>query len=103
MTVQSDGCAHERVGRGRGVPYRGDVGTSALTTGSARVLTLCLIDIAAGSYSQHAIAAWTDHTPWVTREADCSTWHAAEHPCQPSASRLCQGVQLHSAVPVCPG
>jgi hypothetical protein len=47
MTVQGDGCAHERAGLGRGVPYRGDVGTCDLTTGSARVLTLCLIDIAA--------------------------------------------------------
>lgn len=33
--------------RGVGVTCRGDVGTSVLTTGSARVLILCLIDIAA--------------------------------------------------------
>lgn len=45
--MQGDERSHERARLGRGVPYRGDVGTSALTTGSARVLTLCLIDIAA--------------------------------------------------------
>lgn len=42
-----------------GDPWRGDVGTCALTTGSTRVLTLCLIDILAEGGSRHSKSAFS--------------------------------------------